>query len=68
MSSNIEAHYLPYWETYLYKCLRELTLADRAKRYKLKLDDVLEIADVFATSRKIEPRVKELQKLIRRLG
>lgn len=56
--------YLPDWEIYLYKCLRELTLARQAKRYELKLNDTLEIADVFGTGDKMKTRVKVLKKMI----
>ncbi len=59
--------YLPDWETYLYKCVRELTIAYRVKGYTLKLSNILKIANVLGTIKKIKPRVKVLEKLIERL-
>jgi len=57
--------YLPDWEVYIIKCLRELVLAYQYRRFRIKLSDIIEISEVFGTQQMIKPRVKVLMKYLR---
>ena len=56
--------YLPYWETYMYKCLRKINIAKNNKYFDLNktLNNILGISKVFGTYKKLKPRVDELKK------
>ena len=58
--------FLVDWKTYLYKCIRELSMARKSGcgfDFKEQLNNVLEIARAFGTEKKIRSRVKALEKM-----
>lgn len=57
---------IPDWETYITKCLRELVLSSRRKKFRIRFSDIMEISRVFGTEEAIKPRLLTLKKYIQR--
>ena len=63
--------YLADWETYMYKCLREIIIIKQKKNVKFDLNKtlnaILDISRLFGTYKKMKPRVSELKRQAKKI-